>query len=464
MFRHATVTVLLCLVTALVAAAPAAAAPSQALYFDAPNELRFTETRGPALDELQSLGVRALRVVLYWKDVAPAPDARERPSFDATDPAAYDWKHYDAVIAAAGERGWSVLLTPSGPVPRWATRGARDTVTRPSASEFRQFMTALGRRYGAQVRTWSVWNEPNHPDFLKPQYAKGKRVVSGPIYRALVKAADQGLEASGNGGDTLLFGETAPRGTGKVAAPLSFLRATLCLSTSYRKAKRCGRLDVDGFAHHPYTTRVGPFFRPSGQNDVTIGVLSRLTRALDRAGRAGAIRRRMPVWLTEFGVQSTPDRYLGVSLARQAEFRAIGERLAYGNRRVKAFSQYLLRDDRPLDGVPASARYGGFESGLRFATGKAKPSLASFKLTLTALRSGRSSRVSLWGLVRPATGRVRAEILAQDRGSRRFRRIRTVRTNARGVFSLRTAYREGRRYRLRFDGQQSHPVRVYRRP
>jgi hypothetical protein len=172
----------------------------------------------------------------------------------------------------------------------------------------------------------------------------------------------------------------------------------------------------------------------------------------------------MPVWLTEFGIQSTPDRYFGVSLAKQVEYRAIAERMAWANPRVRAFSQYLLRDDRPLDGVPASARYGGFESGLRFATGKAKPSLASFKLTLTALRSGRSSRVSLWGLVRPATGRVRAEILAQDRGSRRFRRIRTVRTNARGVFSLRTAYREGRRYRLRFDGQQSHPVRVYRRP
>ena len=85
---------------------------------------------------------------------------------------------------------------------------------------------------------------------------------------------------------------------------------------------------------------------------MTIGVLSRLTRALDRATRAGAFTRRskMPLWLTEFGIQSTPDRYFGVSLAKQVEYRAIAERMAWSNPRVRAFSQYLLRDDRPIEG------------------------------------------------------------------------------------------------------------------
>ena len=307
-----------------------------------------------------------------------------------------------------------------------------------------------------------MWNEPNHPKFLLPQYEKGKGATSPRIYRSLFQAADRALQATGNGDDTLLFGETAPRGTGKVVAPLTFLRGSLCLSTRYRRSRSCGRLGADGFAHHPYTTREGPYFRPPGKNDVTIGVLSRLTTALDRAARAGAIRSRMPVWLTEFGVQSTPDRFLGVSLAKQVEFRALAERISYANPRVVAFSQYLLRDDTPVEGVPASARYQGFESGLRFSTGRAKPSLAAFKLPLAAVRRSRT-RVSLWGMVRPATAPVSVEILAQDNGSRTFRRIRTLTTSARGTFTLATRYRKNRRYRLRWNGEQGYPVRAYSR-
>ena len=443
-------------------AAPAQARPGQIMLFDAPRDLLRPDARAGALAELESLGVRELRLVVYWKDVAPAAGSKTRPAGDPSDPAFYTWGEYDAVMAAAGERGWPVVVTPTTPGPRWAMKGRRDQVTRPNRTLFGQFITALSRRYGAQVTVWSVGNEPNHPDFLRPQYSKkGHRPVSPGIYRGLFLAAQKALDATGNGGDTLLMGETAPRGTGRVVAPITFMRGALCLNGRYRKRKSCKRVGADGWAHHPYTTKTGPFFRPPGKNDVTIGVLSRLTRALDRAGRARAIRRRMPIWLTEFGVQSTPDRFFGVSLARQNEFRAIGERIAYASSRVKAFSQYLLTDDPPIEGVAASARYGGFESGLRFANGRAKPSLKGFRLTLSALRSG--SRVSLWGVVRPATAAVQADVLVKDEGRKAFRRLKTITTNRRGAFSLRTAFRKGRVYRLRWDGQTSPSVRVYRR-
>jgi hypothetical protein len=446
-----------------VAAAPAHASRTQPLYFDAP-ELRDPGLREATLDELQSLGVRAVRVVVYWQDVAPDPDRNDPPAVDLADPAAYSWGSYDDAIGAARARGLRVMLTLTTPGPRWATRAKTDRVTRPSPAEFRRFATAAGRRYGAGVDAWAALNEPNHPDFLLPQYGKGKRPLSPRIYRGLYRAMAKGLRDSGNGGDTLLMGETAPRGTGKVVPPITFLRRALCLDSRWRKSRRCGKLDVDAWAHHPYTTKVGPWFRPPSRNDVTIGVLSRLTRALDRATRAGAFRRRsrMPVWVTEFGIQSTPDRYFGVSLAKQVEYRAIAERMAWFNPRVRAFSQYLLRDDRPVEGETGRSRYGGFESGLRFATGREKPSLSAFRLTVAAVRTGRS-RVSLWGVVRPARGPVTATVLYGDRGSRRFRRLRRVRTDARGYFTLRTRYRPGRRYRLQWGRDQGYPVRVYRR-
>ena len=81
-----------------------------------------------------------------------------------------------------------------------------------------------------------------------------------------------------------------------------------------------------GYAHHAYTTNVGPRFRPPSPNDVTIGVLSRLSGALDRAAGAGALPRNTPIYLTEFGIQSKPNPFLGVPVAQQAEYRTRGGR------------------------------------------------------------------------------------------------------------------------------------------
>ena len=60
--------------------------------------------RPSALAELDSLGVHRLRVVLYWRKVAPKVDSPSRPNFDATDPAGYAW----------------ASTTPSWPPPRSA--------------------------------------------------------------------------------------------------------------------------------------------------------------------------------------------------------------------------------------------------------------------------------------------------------------------------------------------------------
>ncbi|MDX6657624.1 MAG: hypothetical protein QOH62_2417 [Solirubrobacteraceae bacterium] len=451
------------LVAALLAPAGAAwASTSQITSFEAPRDLLDPATRASALDEIGSLGVHSLRIVVYWHDVAPSKNSRVKPKFDATDPAKYDWSRYDPVLDAAKERGWSVLMTLSGPVPRWATNGARNTVTRPSPNEFRMFVTAAARHFADRVTTWSIWNEPNHPEFLGPQFSSNHRPTSPTIYRNLYFAAIRGFAAAGSKAPVLV-GETAPRGTGKVVAPLTFLRGVLCLNSSYHRSGKCQKLPAAGYAHHAYTTRDGPSFKPPGPNDVTIGVLSRLTRALDRAASAGRIAKHMPIWLTEFGIQSKPDPLIGVSLAKQAEYQAISERIAYDNPRVVAFSQYLLRDDKPVPG-PSIARYSGFESGLETSGGKAKPSLAGFRLPLAAKLRG--SRVSLWGLVRPSSSATQAVLFYAD-PKQSFRKLRTVTTNARGFWSLTTGYRSGRRFRVEWtapDGSvfRGPPIRAYR--
>jgi hypothetical protein len=450
--------------------AAAQARSSEFTIFEAPRELLSDDAglRTQTFDEVQRFGVRWLRVVLYWQSVAPQPESRRVPSFDERDPTAYPgFGRYDRLISEARSRGLHVMLTVSGPVPRWATRNRDDHVTRPSPTRFARFMTAVGRRYRDQVSTWAVWNEPNHPEFLAPQYSRHKRPLSPAIYRRLVQAAHDGLRASGNAHDRLWIGETAPRGTGKVVAPLTFLRGALCLSSHYHRRSGCHRLPGDGWAHHAYTTAAGPYFKPRSRNDVTIGVLGRLNSALARAGRAGAIRKGMPIYLTEFGIQSYPDVIAGVSQSRQAEYRSISEHIAYRNARVRGFSQYLMRDDLPrADTKSVFERYGGFESGLRTSDGTPKLAYDAFALPLTATRGSR--RTTLWGLVRPATGRTRVSIDYRNAGSSTWHHLKHDSTNRRGYWSTTTSLRRGRAYRVRWtaaNGRQhvGPPTRSYRR-
>ena len=465
---------LVCLLTACLAlgagagatAQVASASRTETVYFEAPRDLLNSTTRPHALAQLKSLGVHALRIVVYWHGVAPSPNSARRPSFDASNPNNYSWGQYDLLVGAAQHLGWPILMTVSGPVPRWATASRRDTVTRPKDSEFKQFMTAVGRHYGSAVGVFSIWNEPNHPAFLDPQYVHG--VPASPmIYRGLWEAGYAGLKAAGLQNPQVLMGETAPTGTGRDVAPLAFLRGALCLTSHYRKPSSCAELPVAGYAHHAYTKPAGPFYRPPNRDDVTIGVLSRLTRALDLAARAHAVPAHLPVYLTEFGIQSKPNKFLGVSVAQQAEFDAISEHIAWSNPRVVAFSQYLLRDD-PLGGPPGSGITGGFigfQSGLEYVNGKAKPEYVGFAVPLSVSRRG--SGFSLWGLVRPAAGATHVDVLVQDAGSHSYRVLAAnVATDARGAWSLVSNDRRGKSWRVRWTEPNGHaitgpPIRAY---
>jgi hypothetical protein len=441
----------------------ALASHGQIIYFEASEQLLNSKTRAHALSQLQVLGVKALRVELYWYDVAPSPKSATRPHFDATNPASYNWSAYDWVLLKAAELHWPVLMTVTSPVPRWATSNRKAPyVTRPDDLDFEQFMTAVGRHYGSEVSIYSIWNEPNHPAFLQPQFNTNGSPASPRIYRGLYQAGYAGLQAAGIAHPRVLFGETAPTGydtvnvrkEGKNAllhdvAPLAFLRGALCLNSRYQKSPSCGPLAMTGYAHHAYTEATSPYYVPPEPDDVMIGALSRLSRALDLAARAGAIPGGVPIYLTEFGVQSKPNKYLGVPVAQQAEYDAISEHIAYSNPRVAAFSQYLLKDD-PLGGAPGASVHGGtigFQTGLEYVNGSPKPLYFGWPIPLTVAKVGH--RFSLWGLVRPAGGATKVTVLVQLRGARRYRTLKTVSTDSGGYWTLSSSTR-GVHWRVRW--------------
>jgi len=452
-FRFPLISMLACAVLGTAGVGTAAASHSQAMFFEAPRDLVEVTpaARAKALAQLQSLGVKALRVELPWANVAPGAHSTRKPSFEATNPAAYNWSGYDALLVEAARLKWQVLLTVTAPVPEWATSTHKDKsgVTRPNAAYFKEFMTALGKHYAGFVSLYAIWNEPNHPAFLQPQFNSRGLPESPRIYRGLFQAGYEGLQASGMAKPRVLMGETAPVGSDSLSrreirergllhdvAPLAFLREALCLNSKYQKASTCAMLPAYGYAHHAYTTGAGPFYKPAGADNVMIGVLSRLTSALAKAEAAHAIPAHTPIYLTEFGIQSFPNRELGVPVAQQAEYDAIAEKIAWENPRVAAFSQYLLRDD-PLGGRAGPSVHGGFigfQTGLETVSGARKPLYFGFPVPLVVSRRGHG--FSLWGLVRPTTGATALKLLVEPKGSKTYRTLALVHTNSLGYWSL----------------------------
>lgn len=442
--RHRILLVVVTLTALLLPAAAASASHSQFTMVEAPTELLSSGSPDAGLDTIKDLGATAIRIQLDWSLVAPDADSAHAPSFNQTDPNAYpaaNWARYDAAIAGARARGLRVYLTITGAAPKWATP-KHDGLTSPSAADFGKFATAVGRRYGAQVSWWSIWNEPNLGKLLKPI----KGLASAKAYRQLYLQAYSGLRSAGVR-RPILIGELAPIGNSLpgngTIHPLQFLRAVLCLDSHYRKARTCARVPTQGVAIHPYTTQYGPSFHPANPDDVTIGVLSRAVAAVDRAARAGALPAHLPIYVSEFGVQSWPDRDVGVPLQTQSDYRSIGERMAWSNSRVAGFSQYLLRDDISVAGAT-----GRFQSGLfLYAGDKPKPSYYGFRLPLVVSK-GHGSRVALWGLVRPAHGHGGTlTIQVKDRGHG-WVRYATQRYAGSGYWTRSATTKPGRQWRV----------------
>jgi hypothetical protein len=281
-----------------------------------------------------------------------------------------------------------------------------------------------------------VLNEPNQDLFLRPQYRRG-RPYSPRLYRRLFGAAQKGLAGSGHGGDPLLIGETAPSGGRTGVDPIPFLRGVLCLDASFRRRGGCAPIRAEGWAHHPYSLGLAPFEGSPNPGLVNLAEIGRLHAALRKAAAAGATARRLPVYVTEYGIQTRPDRQFGVSLARQVVYLAVSEFLAWRDARIRSYAQYLLHDDPPHYEF-------SFTTGLRLSSGRAKPSRRSFPITMLVRRVG-ARKVQIWGHVRPGEGPFAVEV-RQRTGPGPAALLRRLRTDGRGYFSFGSRYRQGRRW------------------
>jgi hypothetical protein len=454
-------------------------------------------TQARTLDTMKALGADRVRVTLVWRAVAPAGGEATKPAgFDATNPAAYPagaWDPYDRLVRLAKERALRVSFAVGAPAPNWATgtpptQPEIDATFDPSAAEFAAFVRAAGRRF-AGVHYWSLWNEPNQAASLTPQWLRDPRdpqrwVPTAPqVYRRLLDAGWSALQESGHARDTILIGETAPKGlldardVTRSTDPQRFVRELYCLDDNLQlyqgtsaQVRNCPTSDqaatfvrehpalfaATGWAHHPYELSLAPDRVPHHSDVwVTMGNLRDLARLLRRIrARYGQSAEAPPrLYLTQYGYQTKPPDPEGVSLAQQAEYLNQAEYLAWRNRSVRTLGQFLLKDSGP----PVNTTY---QSGLRTAEGVRKPAYDAYALPVwlpsPRIRTGQALKV--WGLVRaaPAGGRVQVSIQVRRRGADAWERVaRRATTGTRGYLNTTVAVHTSGDLRLVWHGHRS---------
>jgi hypothetical protein len=179
---------------------------------------------------------------------------------------------------------------------------------------------------------------------------------------------------------------------------------------------------LDAYAHNPYP--LSPSETPTSDgcehcSTITMATLPKLIADVRHA--FGPSTR---IWLSEYGYQTKPpDPFLGVPLDKQALYLEEAALRAYQAPRVDMLIQFLVQDEPDL---------GGWQSGLLTAAGVPKPSYAAFQLPLAVERRSRD-RVTLWGQIRPGSGR-RPYVLEELRGGGWAPLGGTEKTGVRGMF------------------------------
>jgi hypothetical protein len=477
--RTAVATAALLCTLAASSPAPAATKPptDKKLISEFQDDRVFTR-QGPeamrqALDELAQMGVDQIRTVINWERLAPAKLSTVVPTgLDLSDPASYspqDWDPFDALVREATARGIDIHANPAGASPEWGSGCAVNLyrVCLPKPGLFKQFVTAVARRYDGTyvdendgnavlpaIHTWSIWNEPNINSWINPQTVgsgKKQRRTAAKIYRQLFFAGSDALKATGHASDTILLGETAPIGAPpKRTSPIQFYRDLFCMDGRGRKlkgdaAKQLGctkprPFKVSGVSHHPYVKGAGaPLPRKLTAEAASVGTLDGLKRVLKQAAVNGMIKRKTPLWMTEFGVSTNPpDSKYGVSLNRAAAVLNQVDRYMWLDPQVRSVSQFEYEDDIALN--PPT-----FQTGLRYGNGVAKPGLQAYRLPIFVLPdAAKKANAIVWGWVRAARGQPQ-QVAIQNRPTTygEWSTVRIVTTDRYGFLNVSTKRLKG---------------------
>ncbi len=291
--------------------------------------------------------------------------ARSDALWEASEPQApvdgvhhYDWSFDDRIagsLAAHGLRWLPIIDYSAG----WAQsiRGV-DHSPPSSSADYAAYAASFAKRYGAggtfwrahpqlrplPVNTFEIWNEPDNPEFWRPE-------PSAAGYARLYTAARNAIKSADPQARVIVGGLTAP---------VTFLPAMLAAQPALRTR-------IDGVAIHPY----------GADPDAVLTAVSAARAALDTLGMDST-----PLYVTEFGWVTHPAGALDYAPSRLRATYIEQTMAALGHTRCELAVALLytwvtpMRDlgdlqdwygiSPPAGGVSAAMR--AFSAGLRSAS------------------------------------------------------------------------------------------------
>jgi hypothetical protein len=332
------------------------------------------------LDLLRLAGLGAVRVTSIWDPAGATPSPDEVQTLRN-------------VASAAELDGMQVFVSVYN-------AGSRTTpLTDEEQASFASYAAALAEQVPA-LRNFIVGNEPNLNRFWMPQFNQDGSDAAAPAYLSLLYRTYTALKAVSP--DIRVFGGAiSPRGidrpgTGRdTHSPTAFIQD---LGAAYRSSGLTGPV-MDGLAIHPYpeNSSIPPTFAHPNSTPIGIADYGKLVgllgKAFDGTGQQGST---LPILYAEYGVETQipaekaalytgaePATIKPVPESTQASYYKQALALAFCQPTVVGILIFHGFDETALD---------RFQSGLYYADGTPKSSLATVREAARDVRGGVISR------------------------------------------------------------------------
>ncbi len=330
---------------------------------------RWSPDRATVLADAARAHASIIRATADWSQIAAVRPTLATDHFDP----AYNFADLDDLVRSAAMDGMTVMLTVWG-TPAWANQGRGPNYVPDRMHDLYDFTRAIADRYSGRhpgypfVGYYTIWNEPNNARFLAPVVDPQGAPLSPSLYADICRFAYAGLKL-GNPLATVAIGQTSSRGSALARpgagsiAPGTFARLL---------AQQKPDVPFDAWAHHPYSDLgYGPAQRYRFPN-VNLSTLHTFEEKLDLWFH----RADIPIWISEYGMQTRPARPGGVTVAQQAVYVRQALAIAAADPRVQMFIWFTLRDD---------PTYTTWDSGLIGDAGIRKPGFEAFAAAASPL-------------------------------------------------------------------------------
>lgn len=280
----------LSLLAGLLALAPATA--RAAFSEDCPFGVNAHQASDAELDLAAAAGIGWVRMDFNWYQFEPSRGG-------------YDWSAADRFIAKADALGLNVFAS-VGYSPSWAVSGSCDDGSSEeslwcrngvpaSTAYWTDFVTAAVNRYGDRVKHWGMWNEPNLSGFFRGTRDQYVDVILVPG-SAAVHAACRDCQVLGPELAHLRGGWDEDEGT-CIAGECIFNGWEVSLGEILQDAG--GSIDI--ITHHNYEDPASALWAELTDGEFLIIQYMHGVKEITDLYAPGK-----PVWLTEFGYETTP--------------------------------------------------------------------------------------------------------------------------------------------------------------